>query len=91
MVSQHGLVTQRSSLYSFTAFLPLVASGSRLSCKVFRAGNCLFVPTEKPVAHHVKLLNKNGNTSHSHIVVICCTFLGAARAAPFILSDFYQH
>lgn len=36
---------------------------------------CFFVPTEKPVAHHVKLLNKNGNTSHSRTAVNCCALL----------------
>lgn len=76
------------SLYSFTAFSPLVASGSKLSCKVFKAGNLGgFCPSP---------LKSTACTYWTGMViqftlsamVNCCAL--PPLEAPLILSDFCQ-
>lgn len=73
-----------SALQNFTLLLKIIESKYRkyVFCEAVQLHNALCKHfhvskglSEKLVAHRVKLLNKNGNTIHSHTAVNCCTLL----------------
>ena len=76
MLSWHSLVTKctsRSSCRDCPA--PFGCIRVQTEVKSSEQETCGFVSTEKPVAHHVKLLGKNGNSIQFLTAVNCCTLL----------------